>query len=149
MPLFWIVITWIFGLPISSPLALWDRNLSAICLIMGRSGASCLFTLKCFNSYHLLHHNHLSLSPFLSLSDTPADSVTNRKVWAEWLSEIFLLCERTFVECHGIVASCPWETGETVAFSIGLLPLHPAYRSEFLAPSYIAQHWSNILIFYI
>lgn len=72
MPFFWIVITWILGLPISqwniSSLALWDRNVSAICLTMGRSGASCLFILKCFNScYHLLLHSHLSLSPFLSL----------------------------------------------------------------------------------
>lgn len=70
----------------------------------------------------------------------------NRKVWAEWLSEIFLPCERTFVECYGIVAACP---SENVALSIGLLPPYPAYQSEFLAPSHIAKHLNNILTLYI
>lgn len=50
-----------------STLALWDRSVSAICARMGSSGASSLFAMQWLNSYRFLYHNHLYLSPFLSL----------------------------------------------------------------------------------
>lgn len=153
MPSFWIAIIWILELPISL------RQLeyfppqpveSGVCQPSGNNGR--------FRCILLVHHALIYLLPSSSpqssfplsfpvtVSDTPADSVMNRKVWAEWLSEIFLPCERTFVECYGIVASCP---SENVALSIGLLPLCPAYQSEFLASSCIAKYLDNILHLYI
>lgn len=121
---------------------IWIRNVLAICRThLSSAGASCLLT--CIDLTAIFLSSFLLPFP-VTLSGMPADSVMNRKIWAEWLSEIFYRVKGHF----GMLWHHCLLPLENVAWAFGLCHCAP-YQSEFLASLYVAKYLNNIPTLYI